>query len=67
MKQEISPETYGEFKGSTSAKLEMIFIEIKTLRSEVNDLKTWKAWTLGAGAVAGMVAAFLKDILLKKI
>lgn len=67
MTQEISPETYGEFKGSTSAKLEIIFNEIKGLRQDVNDLKTWKAWTLGAGAVAGLVAGFLRDIIIRKI
>lgn len=61
-------EEYAEFRGSTSAKLEIIFNEIKglsdnvnRLNDEINSLKQWKAWTLGMGATAGFLAGVLKD------
>lgn len=52
-----------EFKGSTSAKLDIIFAEIKGLREDVENLKTYKAWTLGMGATAGFLAGILKDFI----
>ena len=58
-----SSDSYGEFKGSTSAKLDIIFSEMKELRTSVEDLKSFKAWTLGAGAVAGFIAGMFKDLL----
>jgi hypothetical protein len=52
-----------EFKGSTSAKLDIIFGEIKGLREDVENLKNYKAWTLGMGATAGFLAGILKDFI----
>ena len=67
-------EQYGEFKGNTSAKLEILFIEIKEtktsieeVKKDIQDLQGWKAWSLGFGAAAGFVAGFFKDVLLKKL
>jgi hypothetical protein len=59
-----SSEQYGEFKGSTSTKLEILFLEVKALRSDVNDLKGFKAWAVGFGAAAGFLGAFIKELLL---
>lgn len=50
---------YGEFKGSTDAKLKIIFDEITKLREEVAELTNHKFWTIGLGAGAGLVASLL--------
>ncbi len=70
-------EEYGEFKGSTSTKLEIIFTELKDfkkftyeqldqLNKDVEDLKGFKMWTFGFGAAAGFVAGLFKDLLFRK-
>ncbi len=70
-------EEYGEFKGSTSTKLEIIFGELKDfkkytyeqldqLNKDVGDLKGFKMWTLGFGAAAGFIAGFFKDLIFRK-
>lgn len=56
-------EAMYEFKGSTSAKLDIIFGEIKGLREDVDSLKNYRAWTLGMGATAGFLAGILKDFI----
>ena len=67
-------EQYGEFKGTVSTKLEILFIEIKEsklsldeVRKDIKDLQGWKAWSLGFGAAAGFMAGIFKDIFLKKL
>jgi hypothetical protein len=55
-----------EFKGKTEATLQMLVDEIRGMRSDIEDLKGWKSWSLGAGAMAGFFAGLLKDIFLKK-
>ena len=55
-----------EFKGSTSAKLEILFIEVKGLRKDVNELKSWKSWVVGLGAGAGAITSLFTDWLIKK-
>ncbi len=70
-------EEYGEFKGSTSTKLEIIFNELKDFKAfayekfekmdnNINDLKGFKAWALGFGAAAGFIAGIFKDLFIKK-
>lgn len=66
MTKNHNSEEYGEFKGSTSAKLDMLFSEIKGLRKDVDGLKQWKAWAVGLGAGAGFVAGVFRDFLIKK-
>ena len=61
----IQPQQYGEFKGSTEAKIDLILTEIKGLRTDVDTLKSWKAYTLGFGAMAGFAAAFLRDLIMR--
>jgi hypothetical protein len=58
-----SNDNYSEFKGSTSAKLDILFDEIKGMRKDIDDLKNFKSWTLGAGALAGFLAGVLKDFI----
>jgi len=60
-------QEYGEFKGKTEAILTDILGEIKGLRHDVDSLKGWKSYTIGIGAMAGLVAAFLKDFIKIKI
>ena len=59
-------ENYGEFKGNTAAKLEILFVEIKEMRKDVEDLKGWKFWSMGFGAASGFLAGFFKDMFMKK-
>ena len=59
-------EEYGEFKGSVSTKLDMLFVEIKDLRKDVDSLKGWKFWSMGFGAAAGLFATFVRDFFTKK-
>ena len=63
MRGQVDAEQYGEFKGNTSAKLEIIFGEIKALRAEVQSLSNWKNWTMGASAIIGAVGGFLFSLL----
>jgi hypothetical protein len=63
-------DNYGEFKGSTMTRLESLsgdINELKTvihdLQRSVEDLKSFKAWTLGMGAAAGFLAGILKDFI----
>ena len=74
----ISPESYGEFKGSTSAKLDMLFKLMNTtnenvtsLQNDVQDLKDTKTWSLGwlsgVGIFAGLLGAILKEKFLKSL
>lgn len=55
-----------EFKGGTNAKLDIIYGEIKGLRKDVDELKNWKAYTMGIAAVVGFIAASLKDWFFKQ-
>ena len=59
-------ESFGEFKGSTSTKLDILFVEIKELRKDVDDLKGWKFWAMGFGAASGFLAGFFKDMFIRK-
>lgn len=66
----LDAEQYGEFKGTTSAKLEMIFTELKetrkdiqTLYSKVNALNEWRSWTMGLGTFLGAMAGFFAGVL----
>ena len=67
MKDSISLEQYGEFKGTTKEALNTLITEIKGLREDVDELKSFKAYTIGIAAVVGFVASFLRDVFIKKI
>jgi len=60
-KQEVS-----EFKGSTSAKLEMIFCQLEEIKKEVKDLSNFKSKMVGMATLAGFAAGFLKDWIFRK-
>lgn len=58
-------DTMYEFKGNTSAKLDILFSEIKALRKDVDTLKQWKAWVIGVSAAISFAVGLLKDYLAK--
>lgn len=74
----FSLEQYGEFKGNTSAKLEIIFnmmrdqrIDTAALKTDVQSLKDTRVWSMGwlsgVGLVTGIIGAFVKERFLKNI
>lgn len=59
-------ENVSEFKGSTSAKLDIIFVELKEIKGDVKDLRDFKARMLGMATLAGFAAGFIKDWLFRQ-
>ena len=65
-------QEYGKFQGSTEATLQSVLGEIRGLREDfgimskdIESLKSWRSYTLGAAAVFGILASFVKDMILK--
>ena len=64
-RQILSSEEYGEFKGTTNTKLEIIYKEVISLRCDVNELKGWKAYVIGVGSVVGFLGGFIGNFFKK--
>jgi len=55
-----------EFKGSTGAKLDIIFAELTEIKRDVKGLKEWKAYVLGISAAVAFIVSLARDWFFKR-
>jgi len=78
MSNELNDQQYGEFKGSTEATLKSILNEIKELRTDlktvtekhnerITALENFKVYLVAISGGIGFLAAYFKDLIIKKL
>lgn len=78
MTKDAEDMRYGEFKGSTEATLKSILLELKEIRTDLKNvtdnhnkritaLESFRVYVLGLAGAIGFLAAYFKEVIVKKL